>query len=108
MVTLIPCAFPQRTRSTEPFFNFAPQQAGPLQIRPGEPFVMRYRFVVMDGPPDAALLDAMWQAYALPPRVREIFGIPWTAAWKSPWIERSSGAGSSASVGRLIAEKAWA
>jgi hypothetical protein len=31
---------------------------------------MRYRFVVMDGAPDAALLDAMWQAYALPLRVR--------------------------------------
>ena len=61
---------PMRIHPTEPFFNFAPQQAGPLQIRPGEPFVMRYRFVVTDGAPDAAMLDAMWQAYALPPRVR--------------------------------------
>jgi hypothetical protein len=61
---------PVRIHPTEPFFNFAPQQAGPLVIRPGEVFRMRYRFVVMDGAPDAALLDAMWQAYALPVRVR--------------------------------------
>lgn len=61
---------PTRIHPTEPFFNFAPQQAGPLAIRPGEPFTMRYRFVVMDGPPDAALLESLWQAYALPPRVR--------------------------------------
>lgn len=59
---------PMRIHPTEPFFNFAPQQAGPLTIRPGEVFTLRYRFVVTDGPPDAAWLDAMWQAYALPPR----------------------------------------
>lgn len=59
---------PMRIHPTEPFFNFAPQQAGPLTIRPGEPLMLRYRFVVTDGPPDAAWLDAMWQAYALPVR----------------------------------------
>lgn len=59
---------PMRIHPTEPFFNFAPQQAGPLTIRPGEPLTLRYRFVVFDGPPDAAWLDAMWQAYALPLR----------------------------------------
>lgn len=59
---------PMRIHPTEPFFNFAPQQAGPLTIRPGELFTLRYRFIVTDGPPDAAWLDAMWQAYALPPR----------------------------------------
>ena len=61
---------PMRIHPTEPFFNFAPQQAGPFAIRPGEVFRMRYRFVVMDGPPDATLLDAMWQDYALPVRAR--------------------------------------
>jgi hypothetical protein len=61
---------PMRIHPTEPFFNFAPQQAGPLTIRPGEVFTLRYRFVVMDGAPDAALLDSMWQAYALPVRAR--------------------------------------
>jgi hypothetical protein len=61
---------PMRIHPTEPFFNFAPQQAGPMTIRPGDVFTLRYRFVVMDGAPDAALLDAMWQAYALPVRAR--------------------------------------
>jgi hypothetical protein len=61
---------PMRIHPTEPFFNFAPQQAGAIVIRPGEVFRMRYRFVVTDGPADAALLDAMWQDYALPVRAR--------------------------------------
>lgn len=59
---------PTRIHPTEPFFNFAPQQAGPLTIRPGDVFRMRYRFVVMDGAPDATLLDEMWQDYASPVR----------------------------------------
>lgn len=59
---------PMRIHPTEPFFNFAPQQAGPLTIRPGEVFTLRYRFLVTDGPPDAAWLDGMWQAYAMPLR----------------------------------------
>ncbi|HTV01563.1 MAG TPA: PmoA family protein [Luteitalea sp.] len=61
---------PVRIHPTEPFLNFAPQQAGPLAIAPGEAFTQRYRFIVTDGPPDAAWLDAMWQAYAMPLRVR--------------------------------------
>ncbi len=61
---------PMRIHPTEPFVNFAPQQAGPLAIRPGEVLTLRYRFIVTDGPPDAAWLDAMWQAYAMPVRAR--------------------------------------
>ena len=60
---------PVRIHPTEPFLNFAPQQAGPLAIRPGEPFTMRYRVIAIDGPPDAAWLESQWQAYALPPRI---------------------------------------
>ncbi|MBA2356147.1 MAG: PmoA family protein [Acidobacteria bacterium] len=61
---------PMRIHPTEPFFNFAPQQAGPLSIQPRQPFTARYRFVALDGVPDAAHLDALWQAYALPVRAR--------------------------------------
>ena len=61
---------PVRIHPAEPFLAFAPLQAGPLQMRPRDPFVMRYRIVATDGPPDAALLDAIWQAYALPGVVR--------------------------------------
>lgn len=61
---------PVRIHPTEPFLSFAPQQAGPFTIRPGEPLTLRYRFVVMDGPADTTFIDAMWQAYALPVRAR--------------------------------------
>ena len=61
---------PMRLHPTEPFFNFAPQQAGDMAIKPGETFTARYRFVVHDGPPDRAELDRLWNDYANPPEVR--------------------------------------
>ena len=57
---------PMRIHPTEPFFCFAPSQLGAWQITPGEPYVARYRFVVMDGEPDPALLEAYWAGYAQP------------------------------------------
>lgn len=57
---------PMRIHPNEPFFCYAPSQLGDWQIKPGEPYVARYRFVAMDGPPDAALLDAYWAGYARP------------------------------------------
>ncbi len=61
---------PMRIHPEEPFFNYAPVQAGPFTIEPGRPFVARYRFVVSDGPPDRRLLDRLWNDYAYPPQVR--------------------------------------
>ena len=61
---------PMRLHPTEPFFNFAPQQAGDMEIKPGEKYVSRYRFVVHDGPPDKAELDRLWNDYAHPPVVK--------------------------------------
>ena len=63
---------PMRMHPTEPFFNFAPQQAGGMEINPGQPFVARYRFVVADGAPDKAELDRLWNDYAHPPKVTVI------------------------------------
>jgi hypothetical protein len=60
---------PMRLHPTEPFFNYAPQQAGDMAIKPGEKFVAKYRFVVHDGPPDRAELDRLWNDYAHPPVV---------------------------------------
>jgi len=60
---------PMRIHPAEPFFNFAPSQAGEWEIKSGEDYVSRYRFVVMDGEPDATLLDRLWNDYAHPPRV---------------------------------------
>ena len=60
---------PMRLHPTEPFFNFAPQQAGDMEIKPGQTYISRYRFVVHDGPPDRAELDRLWNDYAHPPVV---------------------------------------
>jgi hypothetical protein len=40
-----------------------------MAIRPGRPYVSRYRFVAADGAPDKAELDSLWNDYAHPPRV---------------------------------------
>jgi hypothetical protein len=57
---------PMRLHPDEPFFNYAPQEAGPMEITPGKPYIMRYRFVVHDGAPDKELLERVWNDYAHP------------------------------------------
>ena len=61
---------PQRIHPTEPFLSMAPQQAGEVSIAPGKPLRLRYRLVALDGPPEAQVLDRLWQDYAEPPLVR--------------------------------------
>jgi hypothetical protein len=61
---------PIRVAESEPFFCFAPSQGGDWAIEPGKPYVARYRFVVADGAPDRAQLDAYWNAYAQPAVVK--------------------------------------
>jgi len=61
---------PLRIHPDDPYFNYAPSQMGRFQIDPGKKYVMRYRFVVSDGPPDAKLLDRLWNDYANPPRAQ--------------------------------------
>ena len=58
--------FPQSVRAhpDEPFFCFAPQQLGGMEIVPGQPYIARYRLIVADGPPDAATAESWWIAYA--------------------------------------------
>lgn len=60
---------PMRVHPDEPFFCYAPSQAGDWQIAPGKPYLSRYRFVVFDGPPNAAELDRLWNDYASPVKV---------------------------------------
>jgi hypothetical protein len=57
---------PARMYANEPFLNFAPTQAGRLDLIPGRPFVARYRFVTLDGPPDITLIERLWRDYAEP------------------------------------------
>lgn len=58
-----------RIHPTEPFFNYAPQQLGSMSIKPGEPYVVRYRYVTYDGEPNPKALDRLWNDYAYPPGV---------------------------------------
>ncbi len=55
---------PVRLHPDMPFFSFAPTQLGDFSIEPGQPYVARYRFIVTDGAPDRAMLDAFWNGYA--------------------------------------------
>jgi hypothetical protein len=55
---------PVRVHPTEPFFCYAPQQAGAMAIEPGKPYVARYRLIVADGEPDAAALQKAAEEYA--------------------------------------------
>jgi hypothetical protein len=57
---------PVRLHPNMPYFSLVPQQLGEFRIEPGTPYVSRYRFIVTDGAPDRALLDAYWQGYARP------------------------------------------
>lgn len=57
---------PMRIHPTEPFFNWAPSQAGDWSIEPDETYRASYRFVVIDGPPDPQLFDRLWLDFAYP------------------------------------------
>jgi hypothetical protein len=57
---------PVRVHPSEPYVSFVAQQLGEFAIQPGQPYVARFRFVAIDGAPDAALLEAYWQGYARP------------------------------------------
>jgi hypothetical protein len=59
---------PMRLHPTEPFFCYAPQQAGEMEIAPGKTYVSRYRFVIHDGPPNKDFLEAVWNDFSNPPK----------------------------------------
>lgn len=54
---------PLRLHPTEPFVCFAPQQAGEMEIKPGTPYISRYRLVLADGEPNAEEAEAWWKEY---------------------------------------------
>ncbi len=61
---------PLRIHPDEPYASLAPVKAGAFSIEPGTDYVTRFRIVSLDGAPDAALFDALWNDYATPPSVR--------------------------------------
>lgn len=62
--------FPQplRLNPKNPQLCIAPAADGDWEIKPGDTYVSRYRIIVADGKPDAAMLDSLWADYATPPR----------------------------------------
>lgn len=64
--------FPQSMRLWDKggaFFNYAPVQLGEFEIKPGEPYVSRYRFFVHEGEVDPAAVERIWNDWAHPPTV---------------------------------------
>jgi len=60
---------PMRLNPDDPFFNYAPSQLGPFAIKSGEPFLLRYRYIVSDGAPNPDELNRLWNDYANQPKV---------------------------------------
>lgn len=58
--------FPQPVRANpdQPFFCFAPQQLGEMEIVPKQKYISRYRLIVSDGVPELTEANAWWEAYA--------------------------------------------
>lgn len=55
---------PIRVHPEEPFFCYAPQQGGAMEIAPGKPYVARYRMIIADGEPDAQAAAKRAEEYA--------------------------------------------
>ncbi len=60
--------FPQplRLNPKNPQLCVAPSQDGEWEISPGKPYESQYRFLIIDGVPEAAVIDKAWRDYALP------------------------------------------
>ncbi len=58
---------PTRLNPDNPFFNYSPSVAGEWRIEPGKPYTSRYRFLTYEGQPDRALIERVWNDYAIPP-----------------------------------------
>ena len=57
---------PVRLHPSEPFFCFAPPQAGGRSINPGTPLASRYLILPLDGEPDAATCQAAFLLWSAP------------------------------------------
>lgn len=55
---------------TQPVINLVPNKDKAIKIEPGAPYRARYRFVALDGQPDAKLLERLWNDFAFPPTAK--------------------------------------
>jgi len=53
----------------EVFFNWAPEQLGDFEMKPGRDHVFRYRLYVHEGKVDVENTERLWNDYAHPPKV---------------------------------------
>ena len=60
---------PMRINPTDPYFSFSPVKPGGFPIVQGKPYPSRFRFAVVDGAPDKALFERLWNDYANAPAV---------------------------------------
>lgn len=60
---------PVRIHPNIPYFVYTPPQLGKMEIKPGSPYVVQYRYIVFDGEPDSEELNRLWNDYAYPPGV---------------------------------------
>jgi hypothetical protein len=61
---------PVRLHPNKPYFCFAPMVLGEFVIKPGPPYLSRYRLLIHDGAPDQGAIEKAWMDYAEPPRVQ--------------------------------------
>jgi hypothetical protein len=54
---------PMRLHPGEPFFCFAPQQLGDMEIAPGRSYISRYRIIVADGEQTREKAEAWWKGW---------------------------------------------
>ena len=57
---------PVRLHPAKPYFCFTPQVEQAFQIKPGKPYVSKYRYVVRTGPLDIELTNRLYTDYAYP------------------------------------------
>ena len=54
------------------FFNFCPIKQKALTILPEEVYTQKFRIYTADGTLNAEIAEAMWQAFANPPKVNYV------------------------------------
>jgi hypothetical protein len=59
-----------RIHPDEPFFNWAPVQAGDFTIKPGKSYMSHYWFIVSDSRLEKADMERFWAAYKSPLRIQ--------------------------------------
>lgn len=61
---------PVRLHPSMPYFVYSPCVLGEFDLKPGEPFRSRYRYISFDGAPDHEMLDLAWKNYSAPPKIQ--------------------------------------